>query len=84
MNVPIGSPFTSSGATRRALEWRRFDSAAAIAVCEHDRLVGIVSLEALLSAPAEKPLSAIMDAAPPHGRPRRRPGGRGLAGGQPR
>jgi magnesium transporter len=65
MNVPIGSPSTSSDAMRCALEGRRFDSASNIAVCEQGRLVGIVSLEALLSAAPEEPLSAIMDAAPP-------------------
>jgi magnesium transporter len=64
-NIPVSTPDAHAGSVRRTLSMKRFDSAASIAVCEGDRLVGLVRLEDLLAATDDLPLSALMDADPP-------------------
>jgi magnesium transporter len=64
-NVPTCAPGTRAGAARQAFAHRRFESAASIAICDGDTLVGVVTLEELLAAPDDQPLSELMDADPP-------------------
>lgn len=63
--VPRAAPDDTAGATRAALIGTRFDSAAEIAVCRGDRLVGLVNVEDVLAAPAGVRLAELMDAEPP-------------------
>lgn len=52
MRIPTAAPGDRVADVRAALVGRRFDSAGAIAVLEGDVLVGLVSVEDLLAAPA--------------------------------
>jgi magnesium transporter len=63
--VPVAGPGQAAGEVRERLVGGEFESASAIAVLEGERLIGLVSIERLLAAPAEAPLSAIMDGDPP-------------------
>lgn len=63
--IPRARPDEPAGDVRDALADRRFDSVAAVAVLDGDRLVGLVMLEALLAAPSEAAVGSIMDPAPP-------------------
>ncbi|MCX2932013.1 magnesium transporter [Mycobacterium sp. CVI_P3] len=63
--VPIGAPDDTAGDTRAAMMGRTFDSVADIAVCRDGRLVGIVTMEALLAADEGTRLADLMDADPP-------------------
>jgi magnesium transporter len=47
------------------LRGRRFDSASVVAVCDRDRLVGLVTIERLLGAVPGQRIGAVMDADPP-------------------
>ena len=62
--VPVAAPWASAEETRRALTGRRFESAA-VAVCEDQRLVGLVRTEDLLAAAGDTPLRELMDPDPP-------------------
>jgi magnesium transporter len=64
-NVPRAEPASLAGDVRRSLLGRSFDSADDVAVCEGDRLVGLVTIEQLLAASDDTPLGEIMDADPP-------------------
>jgi hypothetical protein len=64
-SFPITRPGEQAGALRHSLEGRRFDTAAQIAVCEGDSLVGLVRIEDLLAAPATTPVANLMDTDPP-------------------
>lgn len=64
-NVPVARADDTVGATRRSLAGRRFDSAADVAVCDGDRLLGLVRVERLLAADEETTLGAVMDDTPP-------------------
>jgi magnesium transporter len=64
-NVPRAEPGTAAGDVLRSLVGRAFDSADDVAVCEGERLVGIVTIERLLATPAETPVREIMDDEPP-------------------
>jgi magnesium transporter len=64
-DVPIAAPEDLAGEVRRRLEGRAFESAADVAVCRGEHLVGVVTIERLLAAAARTPLSAVMDADPP-------------------
>ena len=63
--VPVAAPGDATGTVRDALLGHAFESADDVAVVEGDRLVGLVTLERLLAADAESPLSAVMDSEPP-------------------
>jgi magnesium transporter len=63
--VPRAAPGDAAGAVRERLVGRRFDSVAEIAVCEGERLVGLVNVEHLLAAPADTPIRELMDPDPP-------------------
>ena len=63
--VPSAQRDQPAGAVRTALVGRRFDSVAAVVVLDGDRLTGVLPLEALLAAPPDVPVGAIMDSHPP-------------------
>jgi len=63
--VPVARPDERVDDIRRALVGQRFDSAADIAVCEGERLVGLIRLEDLLAAPPDALAREVMDAEPP-------------------
>lgn len=63
--VPISTIDASAGDIRRSLEGRRFDTAAAVAVCDDGVLRGLIGTEELLAAPDGSLASEIMDEAPP-------------------
>lgn len=64
-DVPTAAPAERAGEIRERLVTERFESAAAVAVVEDGRLAGLLSLERLLTAPAEQRAAALMDADPP-------------------
>ena len=53
------------GDVRLGLIGQGFESAVDVAVCDGDRLLGLVTIEKLLAAPAHAPLDEIMDHSPP-------------------
>jgi magnesium transporter len=63
--IPRARPDETVADVRDALAGRDFDSVAAVAVLDRDRLAGLVTLEALLAAPPEARVHTIMDPAPP-------------------
>ncbi|HLF61051.1 MAG TPA: magnesium transporter [Acidimicrobiia bacterium] len=63
--VPVAAPTDTVGAIRRGLGGRRFDTAAAVAVCDQGRLVGLLRMEDLLAAPEEATAAQAMDPNPP-------------------
>jgi magnesium transporter len=63
--VPVAAPTDAIGAIRRGLGGRRFDTAAAVAVCDEGRLVGLLRMEDLLAAPEEASAAEVMDPDPP-------------------
>jgi magnesium transporter len=63
--VPIAAPTDTVGAIRRGLEGRRFETAAAVAVCDQGRLVGLLRIEDLLAASEEASAADAMDPDPP-------------------
>lgn len=64
-DVPRMEPDVTAGRARALLIGHRHESAADIAVCDGDRLVGLVSIEVALSAPNWMRLRDLMDADPP-------------------
>ena len=64
-NVPVVSPDTTVNAIRGSLIGMRFDTAAAVAVCEDAVLRGVIRMEALLAVPDDALARDVMDAAPP-------------------
>ena len=64
-NIPVGAPSDTVRATRTALIGRTYDSLSDIAICVEGRLVGMVTIEALMAADATTRLSELMDADPP-------------------
>lgn len=63
--VPRVAPGTTAHEVRSALTAEHYESVADIAVCRDDRLVGLVPLEAVLSAPGGSRIESLMDADPP-------------------
>ena len=61
--VPRATPSSLAGDVRETLAGRAFDSAVDIAVCEKERLVGLVRLEHLLAADPQTPLRALLEPA---------------------
>jgi magnesium transporter len=64
-NVPIVAPGAAIEEVRRTMEGRRFDTAAEIAVCEGNRLLGLLNVEDLFSAAPDVAVSKLMDPDPP-------------------
>ena len=65
LNIPVVNPSATVAEARERVMGRRFDSLTDIAVCEGDRLLGLVRIEDLMCAPPEAPVTGIMDADPP-------------------
>jgi magnesium transporter len=65
-DVPRAGPESRVGEVRAALVGQRFESVADVAVCEGERLVGLVSIEQLLAADDGTALREIMDPDPPY------------------
>jgi hypothetical protein len=59
--VPVAPPDRAVDDLLRDLRGRTFDSAAAVAVCVDDRLVGVATLERVLAAPDGAVLADVMD-----------------------
>lgn len=64
-NVPRAAPHERAGAVRARLVGASFESAADVAVCEEDRLIGLVTIEALLAAEEGAQMRDISDTTPP-------------------
>jgi magnesium transporter len=64
-DVPIVRPDAKAGEVRRLLTVRRFESAVDIAVCEAERLAGLIRIEDLLAAPEGTLARDLMDESPP-------------------
>lgn len=63
--VPVVSSTTSLSEIRQILQSKPFDTVAYVAVCEGERLVGLVSIERALHGPAESTARDVMDTDPP-------------------
>jgi len=64
-NVPTVSPADDVDAVIAALRGHRYDAASVIAVVDDGRLVGLATIERLLSAPQPAVIDDVMDARPP-------------------
>jgi magnesium transporter len=64
-NVPIAAPDDRVDEVLAGMRGRSFDSAAVVAVCDGDRLVGVATLERLLAGAADAEIGEIMDRTPP-------------------
>jgi magnesium transporter len=63
--VPVAAPGDRVDAVLAAMRGVRYASASVVAVCADDRLVGLATIEALLGAPANATVDAVMDRNPP-------------------
>jgi CBS domain-containing protein len=63
--VPRAVPDETAGCVRSRLVGMSFDSAADVAVCDGDRLVGLVTVEGLLAADPDARIGDLMDDDPP-------------------
>jgi magnesium transporter len=63
-NVPTGRAEEPAGEVRERIAGTHFDCADDLAVLDGDRLLGIVSIEHLLAAPAAATLASLMDREP--------------------
>ncbi len=68
-NVPVIGPSRRAREALAMLTGRSYDCASHIAVCEADKFAGILTIEALLSAPAESMVDSLMDRDVPRVRP---------------
>jgi magnesium transporter len=60
-DVPVVSPDASAPEVRSVLAGRRFATTAAVAVCDDDRLLGLVRLEDLFAAPRDATAAELVD-----------------------
>ncbi|MET0994615.1 MAG: magnesium transporter [Mycobacterium sp.] len=63
--VPTAAPDDPVSETLDRMRGKRFESAAAVAVLDDDRLVGIATIERMFGAPEGASLRDVMDPAPP-------------------
>ena len=61
-DVPRARPDAPAGDVRAGLAGRSFASAVDLAVCDGERLVGLVSIEQLLAAAAHGPVGELAEA----------------------
>jgi magnesium transporter len=64
-NVPVLAPEATVGGSRATLAGARFECASDLAVCEAGRLVGMVTIEAMLAAGEGARVRDVMDPDPP-------------------
>jgi magnesium transporter len=67
--VPVTSRSEGVSALLSRLRGNEYDSASVTAVCEGELLVGLVTIERLLSAPPDAVVETVMDGDPPSVRP---------------
>jgi len=67
--IPTAGASESVGAVRGRLSGQVFDSVADVAVCDGDPLLGLVTIERLLSSGEDVLISDVMDDAPPWSHP---------------
>jgi magnesium transporter len=65
MRIPTATESETAGDVRWALLGRDFESAVDVAVCDGDRLLGLVTIEKLFAALPDATLGEIMDDSPP-------------------
>jgi magnesium transporter len=65
LRVPVASPGDRVDEVLTGMRGRHFDSAAVLAVCVHERLVGVATLERMLAASSESTVAQVMDPDPP-------------------
>jgi magnesium transporter len=63
--VPVARPDDTVDEVLTHLRGRVFDSAAVVAVCDGERLAGLVTIERLLAGPPRARIADVMDAQPP-------------------
>jgi magnesium transporter len=63
--VPLATPDEPAGDVRGRLAGQDWDSLADVAVCQDRRLVGLLTIEHLMGAPASVSVASIMNATPP-------------------
>jgi magnesium transporter len=63
--VPVVDPAATAGDIRALLAAHPFDSVAAVAVVEGERLAGLVTIDVLVRARSDAPAATIMDRDPP-------------------
>jgi magnesium transporter len=63
--VPVATPAMSAGELREQLTAERYESVIDVAVCEGERLVGMVRIEDVLAAPPGARVDELMDRDPP-------------------
>lgn len=63
--VPVAAPGDRAGDLFAGLRGQVFDSADVVAVCEGRRLAGLLTIELLLAARPDAPVSELMDPDPP-------------------
>jgi magnesium transporter len=61
VNVPIAPPSLRAGDARAMMDGRQYDSASHLIVCERNRFVGIVTIEAVLGARPDVTVASLMD-----------------------
>jgi magnesium transporter len=64
-SVPIAGRNDRADAVRSGLSGITFESAVDVAVCDGNKLVGLVAIERLLGAPADTPMADLMHDSPP-------------------
>jgi magnesium transporter len=65
MRVPVTTTTEVVAELLRRMTGHHYDSAAVVAVCEGERLVGVVTIERLLGAPSDAVVRDLMDPDPP-------------------
>jgi magnesium transporter len=63
--VPVAAPDDRVDAVLAGMRGRQYDSAAVVAVCSADRLVGLAAIEGLFAAAGDATMRQVMDADPP-------------------
>ena len=63
--VPVASPSSSIGEIRQALDENRYESLTHVAILEDAKLVGVIKIEDLFSAPDGSVAGELMDPEPP-------------------
>jgi len=64
-HVPTAAPAALVSETLDIMRGKQFESAAAVAVLDGDRLVGVATIERMFTAPEGATLRDVMDSAPP-------------------
>ena len=63
--VPVVAPGSRAGEIRRVVSGGRFDYAGMVAVCDNEKLLGLIRVEELFASPDERTADGLMDTSPP-------------------